>query len=127
MKFNIIDGYDKTFEDIYDDFEDEYLHSNILNEDLRKKYELSKKDFSRLCQLIKSNNGLSKRPSHARHYYKTHHGFNLAKKVDGEIRYGGWLPTSKAYLLSEAVKLCEKLSWDSEKCKIAVKELKKCN
>ena len=127
MKFRVIDGEDKTFEDIYNDFEKEYLTSRITNDDLRRKYELSKKDFLNLTRLIKSNKGLSRRPRRTKYYYSTHHGFTLAKKINGKVRYGGWIPISKKYLLQEAVQICEKLEWNSEKCKEAIKELKRCN
>lgn len=127
MKFRVIDGWENTFEDIYDDFEKEYLTSRIRNDDLRRKYELSKKDFSKLTRLVKSNNGLSRRPCRTKCYYHSSHGFTLAKKINGEIRYGGWIPISKEYLLKEAVQICERLQWNSEQCKRAIMELKKCN
>ena len=127
MKFRVIDGFDRTFEDIYDDFEKEYLTSQITNDDLRRKYELSKKDFSRLTRLIKSNNGIDRRPCRTKCYYINQYGFTLARKINGEIRYGGWIPFSKEYLLKEAIQICEKLHWNSDKCKKAIMELKQCN
>lgn len=124
MNFKIVDGCEKTFEDIYDDFEQEYLHTTILNDDLRKKYELSKKDFTRLTRLVKENNRIEKRPTSKKGFYKSNHGFNLSKKINGKIHYGGWIPESQKGLLQEAVEICENLKWDSEKCKKAIKELK---
>ena len=124
MNFKVIDGYDDDFEDIFDDFEKDYLNSQETVEELRNKYELSKRNFTRLTRMVKSKHGLSKRPSRGKHYHFNQNGFEILKKRNGELIYCGWIPISQKELVPIAIEICKKLQWDSEKCKRAIKELK---
>lgn len=124
MNFRVIEGACEDFSSIYDDFEKDYLDTVLFNDEIRKKYNLSKNKFNRLCKLVKSNNGISKRPSAPRNYYKHNTGYYIMKKIDGKRRYLGHVPTVE--LAIKATALCRQLNWNPEACKLAIMEVKKC-
>jgi len=124
MNFRVVDGGDDDFSNIFDDFEQDYLAYNITNDELRKKYDLSKKKFARISQLVKTKHGLSKRPIPCKNYYKHDTGYYIAKMIDGKHQYLGHAPTKEMAI--RAVDKCKELDWDIEKCKIAIVELKQC-
>lgn len=124
MNFRVIEGVHDDFSSIYDDFEKDYLDTVLTNEQIRKKYDLSKKKFFKICRLVKENNSLDKRPSYPKNYYKHDTGFLIAKKINGKIRYLGHVPTEE--LAIKAVEICKLLNWNVEGCKIAIMEVKQC-
>lgn len=125
MEFNIIENYVREIDE--DSFEDDYLNATLTNHELRKKYDLSVRLFKELTDKIKAKHGLSVRPrrDNAKHYYPGDYGQYIRIVIDNEIRYMGMVPTEE--LAKKAVSICEKLNWDTEKCKCAIWELKSCS
>jgi len=124
MNFRIVEGVQDDFSNIYDDFERDYLDTALINDELRKKYDLSKKNFQKLSSEVKQKHGLKKRPSRPIYYYKHNTGYYISKKIDGKRHYIGHVPTEE--LAIHAVEVCKMLNWNVVTCRLAVKELKQC-
>jgi hypothetical protein len=109
-----------------DSFEEEYLHSDIVNETLRIKYNLSKKQFSELTNEIKNRLGVTRRPNlTAKHYYINNDAWVIHRRIGGVLYYYGRIPFSMGKnILFKALLLCEENNWDCELCRKAIKELK---
>jgi len=107
-------------------FEAEYLHTTISNDDLRKKYELSKKQFSEITQRIKKKHGLPRRPNtFGKHYYFNGYGYVISIIRNGKKLYMGLVHTEK--LAKKCVNICDELNWEVDKCRPVIEELKQCN
>lgn len=127
MNFIVIEN--KPLELDYLSFEDEYLHSDIMNEDLRVKYGLSKLEFRKITQRIKQKVGVSRRPNiSAKYYYCHNNAWVIHRKIDGELIYFGRIPFGLGEdVLNQALSICELNKWDCTICKPLIKELKQCN
>jgi|GEM_PF-5242315 hypothetical protein len=127
MNFVVIENKESNVD--MGSFEDEYLHSTIMNEELRVKYGLSKLEFRNLTQKIKERLGVSRRPNVAAKYYYVHcNAWVIHRKINGELVYYGRIPFSMGEeTLNQALQICEANNWECEKCKKLIRELKQCN
>lgn len=119
MNFRVIEGSYADVDSIYDDFEYDYLYSNHKANSLRGKYGLTHKEFKELCDTVKKNHGLSRRPrvdtKDAKYYYRSGHGWVIQKKVRGNTFYLGRVHSEE--LACRIVKLCKKARWNIDVCK----------
>ena len=127
MNFIIVEN--KTVDIDYNSFEEEYLNSTIMNEELRVKYGLSKHEFTKLTQKIKQRIGVKRRPNlAAKHYYEHCNAWVIHRKINGELYYFGRIPFSMgSEVLNKALNICEKNNWDCNICRPLIEELKQCN
>ena len=126
--FRVVEDKRRSFDDIYDDFKEDYLNSSMKNEEIRLKYQLTYGEFRLLAKQIKSEVNLShrnRRDKKGKYYYKYHSGFSIQKRINGNTVYLGSVPTKE--MAEEAIKICEKLNWQINKCKLAIWELKLCH
>lgn len=124
MNFRVIEGVHDDFSSIYDDFEKDYLDTVLTNEQIRKKYDLSKKRFYKLCRIVKTTRKLKRRPSNFKNYYKHDTGYYISKRRNGKHIYMGHVPTEDMAI--DAVTICRDLNWDTERCRLAIWEMKQC-
>lgn len=126
MNFTIVDGYTDTFDEIYTDFERDYLTTSITCDELRRKYDLSKKKFSKLTRMIKQDKNLAKRPVSSKNYYRHCDGaYIISKKIDGKVVYFGRVSTEE--LAKRCVEICNMLEWDLDICRSVIWEMKQCS
>lgn len=127
MNFVVIEN--KQSEIDVNSFEEEYLNSDIMNEDLRVKYGLSKLEFRKLTQKIKQKVGINRRPNiTAKYYYKHCNAWVIHRKINGELIYFGRIPFEMGEdTLNQALKICERHNWDCTLCRPLIQELKQCN
>lgn len=121
MNFNVIDGTDVILPDeLFPRFETDYLESHLTSVEVRKKYNLSKKQYSILTQKIRDKYGLLKRPyPNCKHYYRQGNRWVVKKTIEGEIIYFGSLPIDvfNADEMDCIVEKCKEMHWNIDKCK----------
>ncbi|MBR3139865.1 MAG: hypothetical protein IKF11_03235 [Methanobrevibacter sp.] len=124
MNFNLIEGAYANFDSIHDDFCQDYLWSDELsNPEIRKKYELSARDFNELTNLVKKEFGVSRRNTRkGRYYYKVNSGFVIQKTINCVTVYFGIVPSE--CIARKLVELCKKVGWNVDVCKDIVKNWK---
>lgn len=119
MNFNIVDGSYADLNSIHDDFVQDYIFSNELsNKEIRKKYNLSHKEFRELSEEVKKEHGLSRRLivfKDSKYYYKAKYGFMIQKRLNGRDYYVGHVPTED--VARKVVELCKKVQWDIDVCR----------
>ena len=121
MKFNLIESNYINWEEIHDDFADDYLFSELSNNEIRLKYDMSHKEFSEFSQFIKAEHNITRRPfwkhrkGGCKYYYPTHNGYQIRKTINGEDTYIGFVHTEK--LAKKLVLLFIDLAWDLMACK----------
>lgn len=117
MKFKIVEGAYLDIEQIYDDFEKEYLYSLVSNPELKKKFGLNKREWVEITRKVKERNNISRRPYRRRegkHYYSQGKGYAIRKFINGKLHHLGTVPTEEIAI--KIVALCEKEEWDINKC-----------
>lgn len=121
MNFNLVEGAYPDFDSIHDDFCEDYLWSDELsNPEIRKKYELSARDFNELTNLVKKEFGVSRRNTRkGRYYYKVNSGFVIQKTINCVTVYFGIVPSE--CIARKIVELCKKMEWRVDACKDIVK------
>ena len=120
MKFRIVEGVETDYDAIYDDFKEDYLHTSQSNKDIRRKFDLSQKDFAIMADRVKEDEGISYRPiMNAKYYYRKGNRFVISKKFNNEVTYFGIVPTEEIAI--RIVEVCKKHNWDIPKCKEIVK------
>lgn len=121
MNFNLVEGAYADFEEIHDDFCEDYLWSDELsNPEIRRKYGLSARDFTELTNLVKEEFGVSRRNTRkGRYYYKVKSGFVIQKTIDCVTVYFGIVPSES--IARKIVELCKKYNWQISICKGVVK------
>jgi len=124
MNFNLIEGAYANFDSIHDDFCQDYLWSDELsNPEIRKKYELSARDFNELTNLVKKEFGVSRRNTRkGRYYYKVNSGFVIQKTINCVTVYFGIVPSE--CIARKLVELCKKMEWRVDVCRDIVKNWK---
>ena len=121
MKFRLIESDYINWEEIHDEFTDDYLFSDLSNQEIRLKYDMTHGDFKECCQLVKEENNISRRPfwkhrkGNCKYYYPTHNGYQIRKIVQGKDTYFGFVPSER--IAQILVKLCILASWDIPVCK----------
>lgn len=127
MNFNIVDGKRVDFNEIYDDFVEDYIFSTELsNLELRKKYGLTYSEFKELSEMAKAEHNIERRPIHIRgskYYYKHRKGYSIYKTINGKGNHIAYVKSEKAAI--EIVERCKKVSWDIPLCRQIAKELKR--
>lgn len=124
MNFRILSNVQLEINE--EEFEAEYLYTNISNDDLRKKYELSKKQFSEITQSIKKKHDLPRRPNtFGKHYYFNGYGYVISIIKNKQKLYMGLVHTEE--LAQKCTKICDELNWEVDKCRPIIEELKQCS
>ena len=57
-------------------------------------------------------------------YYKHDTGYYISKRRNGKHIYMGHVPTEDMAI--DAVTICRDLNWDTERCRLAIWEMKQC-
>ena len=126
MNYNIIEGAYAHFDEIREDFIQDYIFSfDLSNGEIRAKYGLTWNEFKEFCEKVKSEFGLSRRPrstGDGKFYYKTNTGFIIQKRVNGITIYFGHAPTEE--LAKKCVEICKKYRWDVDVCRDIIKSIK---
>jgi hypothetical protein len=123
MNFKIVDGVRPDMNSIYDDFVADYVFSTELkNNEIRVKYGLTHGEFKQMCDMVKADFGLARRPIkiEGKYYYKHEHGYHIQKTIDCIVYYLGFVATEE--LAIEVVEKCKKCSWDIPVCRQIVKD-----
>ena len=124
MNFTIVDGVRPAYEEIHDDFIQDYIFSTDLkNNEIRLKYGLSHKEFKELSDMVKEEFGVSRRPiriTGCKYYYKHKHGFHIQKTIDNVVYYLGYVTSEDVAI--EIVEKCKNVSWNIGECRQIVKE-----
>ena len=121
MKFNLIESSYINWEKIHDDFAEDYLFSELSNNEIRLKYGMTHGEFTEYSQLIKTEQNITRRPfwklrkGGCKYYYPTHDGFQIRKYIDGEDTYIGFVPSEK--IAKKIVELCINSAWNIPICK----------
>ena len=126
MKFNIIEGRYIDFDSIHDDFVEDYLlNTDLSNTEIRRKYELSNKEFWELANQVKEEFNITRRPkgNYGKYYTQiSKNCFGIQKSIKGRSKYLGVVPTEE--IARVIVGLCKKAHWDIDKCKYICKNWK---
>lgn len=121
MKFRLVESSYIDWEKIHDDFAKDYLFSELSNNEIRVKYNMTYSDFSEYSQLIKNEQNITRRPfwkhrkGDCKYYYPTHEGFQIRKHIDGTDTYIGFVPSEK--IAKRIVELCIRASWNVPICR----------
>lgn len=120
MNFNVINGdYEILSKELLCDFEADYLNSRLTAVEVRKKYNLSKKQYAELAQKIRDRYGLVKRPyPNAKHYYRQGNRWCIIKTHNKIRTYYGSLPVDvfSKEEMDVIVEKCEELQWNVDDC-----------
>ena len=128
MNFNIIESNYIEWSRIHDDFAYDFLHSRLLNNEIRVKYNMTHGEFRECCRIIKKENNIRRRPfwrdraKDTKYYSKMGSGFIITKRIDGKQIYFGYVPSEE--IAKDIVQIFIGLSWDVEKCRKVFKEYK---
>lgn len=120
MDFNIVEGcYEILPEKDLLNFELDYLNSEMKSVEVRKKYGLSKRQYSIVSQKIRDKYGLLRRPyAQSKHFYQQGNRWIIIKTNRKERVYIGSLPVD-VFSKSDVegiVEKCKELSWDIDEC-----------
>ena len=119
MNFNVVSGdYSILSEDKFDEFKADYLNSDLSSNEVRLKWNLSKKQYSRVTKKIREELGLLKRPyRESKHYYENKTCWSIIKHINQEKVYFGSVSKSKYSEddVKQIVAHCKSLDWDKEK------------
>ena len=120
MGFNIIEGdYEILSKERLSAFEADYLNSELKSNEVRKKYDLSKKQYSEITKEIRAKHGLIRRPyAQSKHYYQQGNRWIIIKTNKSERVYIGSLPCSifTKTDIENIVKMCKKMFWNIDRC-----------
>ena len=120
MNFNIRDGvYEALPKEKFPDFEADYLNSELKSIEVRRKYGLSKKQYSEITQVIRDKYGLLRRPyAQSKHYYLQGKRWIIIKTNKKERVYIGSLPADvfSKEDIEIIVETCKELAWDIDRC-----------
>ncbi len=128
MNFKLVESSYIDFDSIHDEFSRDYLESTLSNEEIRRKYDMTHREFKDCGEIVKSENGLSRRPfwryrnGSVKYYYSMDNGFIIQKKIDGKEVYIGFVPFE--WVAQKIVEMCINVSWDIDQCKSFCKEWK---
>lgn len=127
MNFDVIDGnFEVLSKERLVEFEADYLNSELKSVEVRQKYGLSKKQYSRITQKIRDKYGLLRRPyAQAKHFYQQGNRWVIIKTNRKERVYIGSLPCdvfSKEDIVN-IVEKCKEMSWNIDKCVNLIKVL----
>ena len=123
---NIIEGEYADLNVIHDDFCNDYLWSNDLsNPEIRRKYNLTVKEFREFSEQVKKEYGFTRRPINrvqGKYYYRHRYGWVIQKTIQNRIVYFGYVPTE--LVAQRIVELCKKVEWDVDVSRNIVKNWK---
>lgn len=123
MNFNIVEGDYLDLESIHDDFVEDYLlNTDLSNTEIRKKYELSNKEFWELANQVKEEFNITRRPrgNYGRYYTQVSENvFIIQKKINGRVKHLGIVP--REWIAQVIVEFCKKTQWDVDECKYICK------
>lgn len=125
MKFKVVEAKYVEWEKIHDEFTDDYLFSDMSNNDIRIKYGMSHGEFRNCCNIVKAEKNISRRPfwktrgEGSKYYYHTKSGFQIRKRINDEDTYLGFVPTES--VAKKIVELCKNASWNVDVCRHLVK------
>ena len=120
INFNLVSGdYEILSREELSAFEDYYLNSPLTSVEVRRKYDLSKKQYSILAQEIRDKYGLVKRPyPNSKHYYRQGNRWCIIKTSNKVRTYFGSLPADvfSKEEIEVIVEKCEEMQWNIDKC-----------
>ena len=127
MNFTTVEGqYSRLSEENYDDFKQDYLHSELTTHQVREKWRLSKKEYSSLTKKIREELGIKCRPSTiAKNFYKIGNNWHILKTIDHQTIFYGSL-SCKIYSEKDLVGIVKRLkewNWNYELCRAYLSEL----
>lgn len=125
MNFRVVEGEYYDIESIFDDFEEDYLHSDMNVKQLREKYGLSRYMYAKLASLLREKHNLTRRPCDAKYFHKHGTSWVIVKDCNGKTKYFGRIPIKYGKeVLDEAIETCKSLNWDISECQKRIKEIK---
>ena len=120
MKFKVIDGTEEWLpKNLFPAFERDYLESSMTSVEVRKKYNLSKKQYSILTQTIRDKYGLLVRPyPNSKNYYQQGNRWVIIKTINNERVYFGSLSVDvfSREEIEIVVERCREMGWNVDKC-----------
>lgn len=126
MNFKITDGSYIDMDSIRNDFIQDYIFSTELkNQEIRIKYNLSHKEFKELSDSVKEEFGLNRRPiriNNSKYYYPCGYGFIIQKTINCVSYYLGFVTSEQEAI--EIVEKCKKVSWNIGECRQIVEGYK---
>lgn len=126
MNFRVVENSYVDWEAIEEEFTEKYLFSTISNNDLRKEYDMTHREFQDCCNIINKKHGLTRRPfwkhrqGECKYFYKVNNGFIIMKRIKGDNVYFGF--TNSLSVAKKLVEMCKKASWDIDVCRQICKE-----
>ena len=118
MNFNIVEKEQVIVTDeLYEQIKEEYISSDLKVTEIRKKHNLTHRDWKNISKQIREELNVKCRPRNAKYYYKL---------AENRWRVCKWNGTKLVHLgdvwgdesvVQEVVKLCEEASWDIDECK----------
>lgn len=126
MKFTIKEGeYECLTADEFVKFEEDYLHSDLTRDEVKSKYNLSKKQYADVTRSIRKKHNIMRRPKPScKNYYRFGNQYRIIKTIDGTRYYIGSLPCH-AFSEEDVLKIvehCRKLQWNVDDCEQYIKD-----
>lgn len=101
MNFKIVEGHANVidYDEIYDDFKNDYLDPYYSAKDLKEKYNLDRRDYKVLNNRVREDTGLVKKPSNHSfplkdntYIYKLTNCYGIRKRKGNDRMYFGYYP-----------------------------------
>ena len=131
MNFNFVEGqYSRLSEENFEEFRDDYLHSELSTQEVREQWGLSKREYAEITREIRNELGLKSRPfTRAKHFYKKGNQWHIIKTRNKERTYYGSLPCSRFSEdeMKDIVKKLESYDWKYTSCQRFLRELERCH
>ena len=120
LKFRLVEGdyTDLPIEKVRD-FERDYLNPSLTSHEVRMKYGLSKRQYSRVTQKIRDKYGLIRRPyAQSKHFYRQGNRWYIIKTIRNERILFGSLPTAVFSKddMEIVIDKCRDMSWNIGEC-----------
>ena len=126
MNATVIEGAYVNWETVYPQFLKDYIYSTELtNNEIKNKYDLSISEFKDLADYAKKDCGLSRRPvaqNDGRYYYKQGDSWIICKFMNSVLVYFGRVP--EEWIAIQIVEICKNECWNVDKCKNIVQNWK---
>ena len=101
LNFKIVEGHANVidYDEIYDDFKNDYLDPYYSVKDLKEKYNLDRRDYKVLNNRVRADTGLVKKPSNHKfplkdntYIYKLTNCYGIRKRIGNDRLYYGYYP-----------------------------------
>ena len=129
MNFNIIEGQaSRLSADDFEAFKWDYLNSEMTTHEVRLKYGLSKKEYSKITNEIRKELGIRCRPhTRAKNYYKNGNRWDIVRTNNYHTRHYGSLRCEhfSEKDMKKIIKKCRKMNWEYTSCTKYINGLRK--